>query len=136
MDVVVIGCGAAKLNEPAKAKDLYTGQLFKLNLEYAEKFYPNTARFIFSAKYGFVETDEVLEPYNTRIGKPGSLTKPEIKMSAIHKGIIGARVILLAGRDYQKALRDCFAEFEVPFEGLQIGYRLQALNKALKEVQG
>jgi len=50
--IVLISCASKKLEVKAKAADLYTSALFKLNLKYARKLKPDGI-FILSAKYGF-----------------------------------------------------------------------------------
>lgn len=60
--IVLIGCGKAKRDEPAPARELYTGSLFKKRLEYAE----STGRtwWILSAKYGLIHPDQEIKPYD------------------------------------------------------------------------
>lgn len=63
---VLIGCGSAKRAEPAAARDLYTGSLFRYRRRYAERF-GKDGWMIISAKYGLVHPDTVIEPYDLHV---------------------------------------------------------------------
>ena len=63
--LALIGCSKSKLSTPARARDLYTGSLFTKSLRYAELTCDATA--ILSAKYGLVQLDDVIHPYNAKI---------------------------------------------------------------------
>ena len=68
--VVLIGCGKKKLPCKSKAKDLYRGDLFRKSWAVAEKEYPKADMFILSAKYGLLNPDKEIEPYDvTLVGK-------------------------------------------------------------------
>ena len=61
-DLVILGCVATKRDEPAPARNLYISPLWERRRAYAEA---SGARwFIFSALYGMVEPDRVIEPYD------------------------------------------------------------------------
>lgn len=63
----VIGCGAAKLDRRAPAREMYTGCLFRDALGYAEG-QGYRAILILSAEHGALDLDREIEPYNTRLG--------------------------------------------------------------------
>jgi hypothetical protein len=76
--VYVIPCGAAKLNRPAAARDLYTGSMFRFALtavlaEAARTDAPVRV-MILSALYGLVDLDTVLSPYNVTMTSPQAIT--------------------------------------------------------------
>ena len=58
----LIGCGARKLSTAAPARDLYTGPLFLAARAYVEVRCERWG--ILSAKHGFLDPDEVVEPYD------------------------------------------------------------------------
>lgn len=60
-DVRVVGCGKQKADRPMPARRLYTGGLTSIRLQLCEAL---GRVLIFSAKYGIVEPEEVLEPYD------------------------------------------------------------------------
>ena len=61
--IILLSCGKSKQSCPCKAKDMYTGALFKKSLQVATKLHPN-AIYILSAKYGVLGLNEYIEPYN------------------------------------------------------------------------
>lgn len=61
--ISIISCGAAKLERPAPARELYTGGLFRATLRYVEA-QKTSAICILSAKYGLVDEWTQLEPYD------------------------------------------------------------------------
>ncbi|UZQ49968.1 DUF6884 domain-containing protein [Clostridium kluyveri] len=66
--IVLISCVSKKLSYPAKAKDMYISQLFKLNFNYAN-FIKADNIFILSAKYGLLKLDKEIEPYNETLNE-------------------------------------------------------------------
>ncbi len=64
--VALVACSSKKLPHPTPARDLYRGQLFKAARACVEaKGWP---WHILSARYGLVDVDEVLEPYDQVLG--------------------------------------------------------------------
>lgn len=73
--VVVIACGAAKIDRPAPAGELYSSQNFKFHRRAAEAL---AARIggrvvILSALHGLVDPETVIAPYDVKMGDPGSI---------------------------------------------------------------
>src|SRR5690349_4767772 len=74
LDLVVVPCGGKKLNHSAPAGELYIGSYHRACRRAAEALRP--ARIlILSALHGLVELDQVLAPYDLRMGQPGSVTE-------------------------------------------------------------
>lgn len=73
--LAVIPCGAQKLERPAPARDLYTGQLFVSALRAAEVVVARRGGevMVLSALHGLVGLDRPLEPYDVTVGDPGSI---------------------------------------------------------------
>ena len=151
--VVLVGCGAEKLPAPAKAKDLYTGPLFKKARAYAEKFGDEWR--ILSAKYGLLDPERVIEPYDLTLGQMdskwyyswGLCTRNAISCNLLNWTHDGhgqnfkcdpVRFVVLAGEPYTSCLRieGCripkFCVIEKPLQGLGIGQRLKWLKDALE----
>lgn len=59
----LIACGAKKLDHAARAKDIYTGSLFRLARAWAVQS-PDGEWGILSAKYGLLHPDDTITPYN------------------------------------------------------------------------
>lgn len=133
--VVLISCVSMKLNKKSKAKDLYISPLFKMNLAYAKLLKPKKI-FILSAKYGLVDLDEIISPYNLTLN---TMKVKEIQMWAERvktqmKGKIDFKrdeIIFLAGERYRKFLMPLFKTTRVPLVGLGIGRQLKFLKRKI-----
>lgn len=65
MTLYIVGCSKSKANARCKARDMYTGQLFALSREFLEN---SGARWcIASAKYGILDPDMEISPYDRTI---------------------------------------------------------------------
>jgi len=136
MKIVLISCASKKLRKKAKAKDLYLSNLFKLNLNYAYSLNPDKI-FILSAKYGLLDLDEEIEPYNLTLNK---IKDEEIqdwanKVLDQLKGKTDLQedeFIFLAGENYRKYLLPRIKNYKIPLKGLGIGKQLKFLKENLK----
>ena len=123
----------SKLNVPAKAKDLYTSDLFRSALEYA--YYQKADKiFILSAKYGLLELDQVIAPYEMTLNKMGEPQKRAwastvIKALQQKTDLQSDQFIILAGENYRKYLIPALKHYEIPLEGLAFGQQLHELKR-------
>ncbi|MFY1595574.1 DUF7221 family queuine tRNA-ribosyltransferase-like protein [Micromonospora sp. WMMD737] len=126
----VIPCGATKLDRSAPARDLYVGSMFRHTLEQAEQcarldadVLGRPARvLILSARYGLVELDQVLEPYELRMGDPGSVSADTLAEQALALGIDwGADVYALLPRPYLARLDDALRTLDVYVQNVYEG---------------
>lgn len=76
---VIIPCGGVKLSHPAHAYELYIGSMFQDTLRTALTMTDRNNIFILSAKYGLVQLDTVLEPYDLKMGQPGSVSADQVQ---------------------------------------------------------
>jgi len=133
--VVLISCVSKKLPHAALAKDLYVSALFQFCLGYARTLEPDNI-FILSAKYGLVDLEQPLEPYNDTLN-----TKRDTEIRLWAQGVLQQlcskidferdTVIFLAGEKYRRHLIDQIKQYEIPLLGLSIGRQLQFLKRAL-----
>lgn len=144
--VALVGCGKAKLDHEAPARELYTSNLFRLSVAWAELHCD--AWYVVSALHGLIDPDQVIQPYNY------SLTEMrEAELDAWAGRVVGAlayreqaaHVVLLAGGRYRRLggkmrwstlpginfHRGTIASVEEPLEGLGIGQRLGWLKGQL-----
>lgn len=133
--VVLISCAKSKLNNPAKAKDLYISPQFQKSFAYANILKPD-AIFILSAKYGLVEPDQVISPYEKTLKNLSAAEKRAWAGSVLtslrqHSDLKSDLFIFLAGQDYRKYLLPELRYFTIPLEGLSQGRQLQELNRRL-----
>lgn len=147
--LIVVGCGRAKLDRPAPARELYTGNLFRAARQYAEA--SGAEWKILSALHGLIDPAVVIGPYDYRIGQttgtPWSYYRPEFErlcqvgystMPPIWKDKSGnghdllnlseRTVEIYASGAYAIALRVALhgfpIKFEEPLDGLTMGGRL------------
>ncbi len=138
MKIALISCCKTKLNIPAKAMDLYTGDSFKKIRQYSEINYHGWA--ILSALLGLVSTDEIIEPYEfTLIGK-SKMQKQSWANSIFAQIILQYKpgedeLFIFAGRDYRDHLMPLLEQagfsVTVPLKGLGIGQQKAWMLKEL-----
>jgi len=109
--IVVIPCSAAKMAEATTARELYAASPnFNYSLTSAMNHAAETAKservttevMILSAKHGLIGLDEVLAPYDTKMGQEGSIA-PAALAAQLEK--IGAhRIEAMLPSKYRVAL--------------------------------
>lgn len=65
LTIALVGCGKSKLDHAAPARQLYTGSLFVAASRWAAEC---DGWFILSAKFGLLDPETVVEPYEVRLG--------------------------------------------------------------------
>jgi len=75
----LVACSATKLNQPAKAKDLYQGQLFKRLRELME--INGWEWRILSARHGALHPEQIIGPYDEEM--PSSVDQRKIWASGV-----------------------------------------------------
>jgi hypothetical protein len=123
----LIACSAAKLDRPAPAAQLYTGQAFKMAMAAAQRAGADV--LILSALHGAVDPAQVIAPYNCTLAtmKKYDRLKWEIKTWADLHPHNGRAITVLAGKRYAAALAG-FPNVSLPLAGLGIGQQLAALK--------
>lgn len=133
--IVLVSCVKRKQKFSAKAKDLYTSTLFQSNLQYAYRLKPD-AIYILSAKYGLVDLDQVIAPYDMTLNTMSELEKKtwarRVLDSLRQKANLEEDLfIVLAGNNYRKYLVPELKHYEIPLEGLSFGRQLQELKRRI-----
>jgi len=130
MKIALISCGKAKQPGKHKARDLYVGTYFKTTLAYAMQ--QSDQIYILSAKYGLVELDQTLDSYELKITQ---MPKTQRKLWALGvlkqmrtKGIDTHEIDIYAGKPYYEHLLPHLQNATIMFEGLSMGYRMQAMT--------
>lgn len=131
--IVLISCVSKKLPHRARAKDLYVSPLFRAALQYAQRFSPDKI-FILSAKYGLVQLNDEIDPYNVTL-KDMSIRERKAWASRVlqalrsHCDLEKDHFVILAGNSYRQYLIPYLKSYEIPLEGLSIGKQLQYLKR-------
>lgn len=125
--LLIQSCSQSK-NKPTEAVpalDLYTGYFFKIiNKAIREdEFNEDIDLCILSAKYGIIESDEVISWYDRRIdSERASEIAPKVAQELA--GIVDAsydKLLINVGRDYLEALEKARKELTVPVYYIQGG---------------
>ncbi|MFF5642083.1 DUF6884 domain-containing protein [[Kitasatospora] papulosa] len=128
--IVVIPCGATKLDHPAPAAELYTGSYHRACARAAAALTASGGTvLILSALHGLIPLDRVLSPYEMRMGAPGSITPDTLRKQARALGLDRATdVTILAGLTYATAALAVWPHAATPLAGLPgMGHHMRAL---------
>lgn len=87
---IIIPCGAEKLDAPAPAEQLYSSSSFRMALAAAKAQAEEEGGevLILSALHGLVQLDQVIAPYDVRMGDAGSVGPELIAAQARALGIV------------------------------------------------
>ena len=131
--VVLISCGKTKHHSPTRAADLYRGSLFIKSLAYAKSLKPKNI-YILSAKYGLLNLDDHVEPYEMTLNN----MRHSARNDWAHKVLVSLgektdlasdHFIFLAGLNYRQCLEQSMKNSSAPLEGLRFGKQLSWLSK-------
>ena len=133
--IALVACVSKKNKTPMPARNLYISDWFKKASSYADLI--SDQWFILSAKYGLLNPDVVINPYDETLNKmPVNQRRAWSKKvldDLIPQLNIGAQVVFLAGMKYREFLTAPLHKrgfyVEVPMEGLRIGEQLSWLSK-------
>jgi hypothetical protein len=106
--VALVSCGKSKRAHRSKAKDLYTGTLFRLSMAYARQLNVDEV-YILSAKHGLLDPERKIRPYDKTLK---GMTAREVRAWAAgvatelrkRTDLERDHFILLASNDYRKYL--------------------------------
>lgn len=125
-------CGGKKPLK-CKARDLYDSTWFRYAWHYAQSLNSDKI-FILSAKYGLVDPDAEIEPYEETLN-----TKSDKDIRAWANAVVNALrkkvdlkndvFIILAGEKYRRHITCHLTKHEVPMDGLRIGQQLKWLKE-------
>ena len=136
--IVFIGCGASKMKNACKAKNMYVGNYFQLCLAYAQTFTTQDNIYILSAKYGVLPLEKVIEPYNRTLKKMNKQEKQDWKDMVIKQlGDMGiskdAEVAFVCGTNYYNLLEDYFTNYKLLLPKQRIGMQQHYMIEEIKK---
>jgi hypothetical protein len=101
---IIITCGKKKIPQKAKAIDLYTGSYFiamrdwaRIQVEKDENIY------ILSARYGLINAETEIEPYEQKLGEVGSVSRETVK-NQLSDEITKKEIWFVGGKAYKDFL--------------------------------
>ena len=124
----LIPCSKSKMKAPAKARKLYTGAFFRKILRFSQEHYSHV--YILSAKYGLLDLDQIIEPYELRLDSlPIAQRKEWAKMVRIQmrEKKVPKKRVFFTPVEYSRWFRG-----DNPLLGMSIGQRLQWVNQQLR----
>lgn len=135
----LVSCVGRKLAAPARARDLYASEWFKKARAYVEAH--GDRWVILSAKYGVVDPDAEIAPYERTLATMPIAERrawADRVLASLRPRLSGVeRVVVLAGSRYREflvePLRQLGVELDVPLAGLPIGKQLQWLGARARE---
>jgi len=136
--IALISCVSKKCQYKTKAQNMYISPLFIKSLKYINDILKPNKTFILSAKYGLLETDKEIEPYNETLkdkNQKEKLTWANNVMNQLRKecNVNNDKFIFLAGKAYYENLIVHLSNYEILMQNLPIGKRLQWLKEKLNE---
>lgn len=133
--LVIIPCSARKLDRPAPAGDLYQGSYHRACRQTADVLTATSGTtVILSGRHGILRLEQIVAPYEMRMGDPGSVTADQLRDQAETLGLTDARtVVVLAGSLYTRAAREVWPHAAAPLTGRGIGRQLQRLAELRAE---
>lgn len=137
--IAILTCGAAKQQVPAKAIDIYVGNVFRKKLAYIQAFYPDVDIYILSAKYGIIPADLVIEPYDQMVPlREDDFFREWSQMvtEQLQSFDKTEDIVFLGNQHYYKPIDSYFVGKKyAPLLGLKPGYQLMKLTDELNELQ-
>lgn len=133
---IFISCAKNKMDYPCAARDMYISNLFKKSLSYAELMTEPSNIYILSAKYGLLELNQQIEPYeltlNTMNKKQRKEWADKVLMQCKEKGIsFDEETMFLCGEKYREFLIDNFKNSTTPTKHMGIGEQLSFYKKQI-----
>ena len=129
----LVSCVSRKGVTEAPVKDLYLSPWFKAARRYIEA--TGDPWYVLSAKYGLVDPNQVLIPYDETLNKMAIAARRAWANQVIKQMdqllTPGKTVVVLAGSRYREFLMDYLNQrftVAIPMRGLTIGRQLQWLN--------
>ncbi len=139
MKVALISCSKRKQNTACTAAEMYApSELFSLSYEYAKHVADRI--FILSAKYGLLEEDTRIAPYNVTLSQLSEAQRMVWARNVIYQlkskcDIEKDEFIILAGKDYYLNLLPELKQYVLPLEHLPFLQRITALNEQLNRLK-
>ena len=118
--IALVACVKEKLNHAASALEMYTGDSFKSWMSDAKANNVDHV-YILSGKYGLLELNETIKPYDLNLGHQDASYIENWKRSVISKLkskhiLADTHAIIYTNEVYYEGLLDHFKSYEIPFQ--------------------
>ncbi|MCD4712889.1 MAG: hypothetical protein K8R73_06360 [Clostridiales bacterium] len=135
MKIALISCTSSKKSYSCKASEMYTpSPRFSLAYQYAKQV--ADVVYVLSAKYGLLEEDNVIEPYNVTMNNKSTEEKRVwsehvIKSLAEKHSLDSDEFIIIAGRAYNEFIIPALKHHTLPLEGQSMGRWIPKLKELI-----
>ena len=133
--IAIIPCTSQKSTVAGPASEVWQGAHFQLTLYHAQKWYDKV--LIMSYKYGLIPPDFVIEPYDIDLQFASAAEKLEwwwkVKEQIVELIAEEPRIIGVHTGDYERQrfirefIRNGYRTIVIPWEGVPVGQRMQAV---------
>ena len=114
--IVVIPCGARKLDRRAQAQHMYVGSYAQMCQRYARTLTTPDRIFILSAKYGLLRLTDEIEPYSLTLGQPGCVSQVQVWNQAKELGIVNEPCVAIGGMRYTNLCKKVWRVCQTPLQ--------------------
>lgn len=116
-ELIVIPCGARKLDRPARAADMYVGSYHRACRRAADALRPDRL-LILSARHGLLGLDDEIEPYDTPHGAADAVPARVVREQAVRLGIESLDpVVVLGGARHVALAKTVWPHARTPLSG-------------------
>ncbi|MEW2514507.1 DUF6884 domain-containing protein [Streptomyces sp. NPDC046870] len=116
-ELVVIPCGARKLDRRAPAADMYIGSYHRACRRAAEALRPDRL-VILSAFHGLLDLSDEIDPYDIPHGHPDAVTAPKLREQAERLGVSALDpVVILGGARHVSLAKALWPHGHTPLTG-------------------
>lgn len=136
MKIALVSCSKRKQNYPCIASEMYSpSHLFSLSYAYANRTADKV--FILSAKYGLLEENDRISPYEFTLkqlpyNRRVDWAQYVLKQLRPKCDIDNDEFVILAGKDYYETILPELKHYSLPLEHLSMGHRISALERWLR----
>lgn len=135
--IIFLSCTKKKRNYKCEAQEMYQeSQWFRGGWRYAHSLNPDKI-YILSAKYGLLEEDDIIEPYektlvsarDNEIRKWSAMVAKQISKKGIDRN---QKAVFLCGKNYRKYIKNLFPNNTAPLKHLGIGKQMAFFKEHTK----
>lgn len=140
MRIALVSCSKSKQKYPCLAAEMYSpSHLFSLSYAYAKKAADKV--FILSAKYGLLEENDRISPYEFTLkqlpyNRRVDWAQYVLKQLRPKCDIENDEFIILTGKDYYETILPELKHYSLPLENLSMGQRMSTLERWLLSAPG
>lgn len=134
--IAILSCTKTKKNEPCKAIEMYSLSDYFTSMEnYAKEVIECDRILILSARYGLLDPESIIEPYERSLYDytQSELEEWALRVASDLPPLENAEVISLCGKRYMKEIKPYIEKEAISYERLFEGVRMNSQIKQMNE---